>query len=223
MEVSTPVAPTHELRWATDKYVELSEFILDHGVDSVLDVGCRNGVLRRVIEEQARGREVPSYFGMDLGPHEEFQVSSVCDLSAGLPMADGSVDMAVALDVVEHLDDFLGGLEELHRVSRRYVAVTLPNLAHGLMRARFLFKGRIGGKYDLAYGYGKDRHRWLTVLRQTDQFLADFARERGLTLSSVRLPLSGPRTGPVERALSVLRFDPTWYVWVTLYVLEKPQ
>ncbi|MEY2476249.1 MAG: hypothetical protein QOG87_1564 [Actinomycetota bacterium] len=215
--------PVNELRWGTDKYVELSDFILANDVASLIDIGCRNGVLCTTIEQRAQGRPVPSYFGMDLGPHEEFHVSSVCDLSAGLPLPDGSVDMAVALDVIEHLDDFHGGLEELHRVSSRYIAVTLPNMAHGLMRTKFFFRGRIGGKYDLAYGYGKDRHRWLTVLPQTDRYLADFARERGLSLSSIRLPLSGPRTGPVERALSLLRFDPTWYVWVTLYILEKPQ
>jgi SAM-dependent methyltransferase len=222
MEVMSTVT-AHDLRWATDKYAELSKFILDHGIDSVLDIGCRNGVLRRTIEQHADGQPVPRYFGMDLGAHEDFHVSTICDLSAGLPLPDDAVDMAVALDVVEHLDDFHGGLEELHRVSRRYVAVTLPNIAHGLVRAKFLLKGRMGGKYDLAYGYGKDRHRWVTVLPQTDEYLADFAREHDLGLTCIHLPLSGPRTKPVERALALLRFDPAWYVWVTLYVLEKPQ
>ncbi|MFP5318558.1 MAG: class I SAM-dependent methyltransferase [Acidimicrobiia bacterium] len=223
MEVAAgPTVPPPDLRWRTDKYAELSDWILARGVTSVLDVGCRDGVLRRSLEERAAGRPVPTYHGVDLAPQETYRISVVADLAAGLPVADGAVDLAVALDVVEHLDDFQGGLEELFRASRRYVAVTLPNLAHGIVRAKFLFKGRIGGKYDLTYGYGKDRHRWMTVLDQTDRYLEAFARETGSRLSCVRLPLSGPRSMPFERALSALRFDPAWYVWVTLYLLEKP-
>ena len=223
MEVAAPrAAPNHELRWRTDKYTQLSDWVLARGVTSVLDVGCRDGVLGRTIEARGAGRARPSYFGVDLVAHDSGSVSVLADISAGLPFTDGAADMAVALDVVEHLDDFHGGLEELYRVSRRFVGLTLPNLAHGVVRAKFLLEGRIGGKYDLQYGYGKDRHRWMTVLGQTDRYLETFARETGSRLSCIHLPLSGARSGPVERALSLLRFDPSWYVWVTLYLLEKP-
>lgn len=216
-----PPGATHDLRWRTDKYVELSDWVLAHGVTSVLDVGCRDGVLGRTLTERAAGGPVPGYFGVDLVPHDTFRVSVLADLSTGLPVADGAADMVVALDVVEHLDDFQGGLEELYRASRRFVALTLPNMAHGLIRTKFFLRGRVGGKYDLQYGYGKDRHRWMTVLGQTDRYLETFAREKRASLSCIHLPLSGPRSERVERVLSLLRFDPSWYVWVTLYVLEK--
>ena len=204
------------------KYAELSDWILARGVTSILDVGCRDGVLGRVLAERARGRTVPDYFGVDLVPHDSFRVSSLADLSSGLPFRDQAADMVVALDVVEHLDDFQRGLEELYRTSRRFVGLTLPNMAHGLIRARFLLKGRVSPKYDLQYGYGRDRHRWMTVLGQTDRYLERFASETGSRLSCIHLPLSGPRSGPVERALCLLGLDPSWYVWVTLYLLEKP-
>ena len=222
MEVAVPPrVEGRDIRWRTDKYVELSELILDGGVESVLDIGCRNGVLGKTLARRAAGRPLPTYIGMDLDVHDDFAVAAVCDLSAGLPLHDGAVDMAIGLDVVEHLDDFQGGLEELTRVSRRYVAVTLPNIAHAIYRAQFLRRGRVGAKYDLAYGYGKDRHRWLTVLPQTDASLRAFADERGLGLRSIHLPLSGSRSGLFERAMSLMRFNPSWYVWVTLYILEK--
>jgi SAM-dependent methyltransferase len=35
-----------------------------------------------------------------------------------LPFADGSFDVVTALDVIEHLDDDLGSLKEIHRVLR---------------------------------------------------------------------------------------------------------
>jgi SAM-dependent methyltransferase len=215
-------APTYDLRWQTDKYAELSDWILDRGVESVVDVGCRDGVLGRTMAQRSGGRTLPRYFGVDFVAQEGSPVSVLADLSVGLPFDDGAADMVVALDVVEHLDDFQGGLEEIYRVSRRFVGLTLPNMAHGVLRAKFFLQGRIGGKYDLRYGYGKDRHRWMTVLDQTDCYLETFARETGSRLTCIHLPLSGRRSGPVERTLSVLRFDPSWYVWVTLYLLEKP-
>lgn len=223
MEVGAqPPSTTYDLRWRTDKYTELSEWILDRGVESVLDVGCRDGVLGRTLAERAAGRTLPTYFGADFVADKDSPASVLADLSVGLPFDDGAVDMVVALDVIEHLDDFHGGLQEIFRVSGRFVGLTLPNMAHGLVRAKFLLKGRIGGKYDLHYGYGKDRHRWMTVLGQTDRYLETFATETGSRLYCIHLPASGPKTGPVERTLSVLRFDPSWYVWVTLYLLEKP-
>jgi 2-polyprenyl-6-hydroxyphenyl methylase/3-demethylubiquinone-9 3-methyltransferase len=35
-----------------------------------------------------------------------------------LPYEDGTFDLVTALDVVEHLDDDLGGLREMHRILR---------------------------------------------------------------------------------------------------------
>ena len=40
-------------------------------------------------------------------------------LAESLPFADESFDIATALDVVEHLDDDIAGLKEMHRVLKR--------------------------------------------------------------------------------------------------------
>src|SRR5206468_12185608 len=108
------------------------------------------------------------------------------------------------------------GLEELVRVSGRYVALTLPNMAHFLFRARFLVKGRLSGKYDLAYDGGRDRHRWVTVLPQTRDYLAKFCADRGFMLESLDLGYNGRRIGPVERAMATARLPAAWHVWVTV-------
>lgn len=46
-----------------------------------------------------------------------------------LPLASGSVDLVMACEVLEHLPPpvLAGALEEMARVSRRYVLVTVPN------------------------------------------------------------------------------------------------
>lgn len=42
----------------------------------------------------------------------------VADLSAGIPLSDGCADVALALDVVEHLDDDRAALAEIFRILR---------------------------------------------------------------------------------------------------------
>ena len=43
---------------------------------------------------------------------------TVCADGQAIPLADSSVDLLSALDVLEHLDDDLGALDEFHRVLR---------------------------------------------------------------------------------------------------------
>jgi ubiquinone/menaquinone biosynthesis C-methylase UbiE len=43
-----------------------------------------------------------------------------------LNRADGSFDMVVCLEVLEHLEDPMAALRELHRVSRRDVILSVP-------------------------------------------------------------------------------------------------
>ena len=205
---------------STDKYDVVARFVTEHDLRTVLDVGCRDGVLHRRLVLGSR-EPLPSYLGVDLAPEAKGLPVVVADLARGLPFDDASVELVAALDVVEHLDDFLAGLEELERVTSRYVVLTLPNLAHFLFRARFLVTGRIGGKYDLVYGQGRDRHRWLTVQPQTDAYLSEYCSRRGHRLHSVDLPHAGRKSGPVERTLARLGLPRSWYVWVTVYVIEK--
>jgi SAM-dependent methyltransferase len=181
---------------------------------SILDVGCRNCALKPYVSELAR------YEGVDLYQNPSGSVTHVLDVSKGLPFPDETFDYVVALDLVEHLDDFGGALDDLVRITRRKTLVMLPNLAHLLFRLRFLRSGYLSGKYELKYEQGQDRHRWVTTLSQTDQYMRTFAQHRGLALQTIWF-----NDTPKKRALAtlgrLLHLDADFWVWASLYVLTR--
>jgi len=85
----------------------------------ILDVGCGTGANLEMLSE----------FGEAEGVDVSAEALSFCrargldNVKQGaaetLPYADGSFDLVTGLDVVEHLDDDLAGLGEMHRVLRR--------------------------------------------------------------------------------------------------------
>ena len=141
---------------------------------SVLDIGCRDGILRKYLP-----REV-SYAGVDLSPGPN--VTRVCNLEQGIPFADSSFDAVVALDVLEHVDNVWFAFDEMVRVARRQVMVVLPNSYHFRERLRFL-RGREAGKYVLSPAPIQDRHRWLLSYQSAHSFFAHQAFRHGLTRS----------------------------------------
>jgi len=85
----------------------------------ILDVGCGTGANLEMLSE----------FGGAEGVDVSREALSFCEArglvnvkegaAEALPYADGSFDLVTGLDVVEHLDDDLAGLKEMHRVLRR--------------------------------------------------------------------------------------------------------
>ena len=127
---------------------------------TLLDVGARD----RRLEHYLRGSAL-AYRSADRDDGHDHRV----DLERRLPFGDGAFDVVVALDCLEHVDDIHAALRELIRVSRCTTVVALPNLAVWHQRISFLVRGRLAtDKYDLTPAAPPDRHRWLTVLPQTD-------------------------------------------------------
>jgi hypothetical protein len=200
-----------------DKYAATGARVRALGLarPAVLDVGCRDCVLRGHLPTDC------TYHGVDLSQNRLGTVDTVLDVQRGLPMGDRSFDAVAALDVAEHVDDLERGLAEMLRVARRLLIVALPNMAHLFFRARFLATGRLGDKYDLHPGAGADRHRWLTVLPQTDAFMRAFASGFGADLEVARIAGDGRRKRLGARLARRARLDPALWAWSSLYVLDR--
>ena len=130
-----------------------------HG--DVLDVGCRSANLKRVLANKNI-----TYVGLDMNPPADI----ICNLEHGIPVEDKRYDVVVALDVLEHTDNIYKAFDELCRVSRQYVLITLPNLYEIKIRLRFLFGNKISEKYGLPTIPPLDRHRWFFSLNEARQF-----------------------------------------------------
>ncbi len=105
----------------------LVEFVREHAGGSVLDLGCGLGGYSKVLADG--GLEVKA---LDVRPEYVERARSIgvdAEVYDGerVPMADGSVDTVILLEVVEHLDEPARLLREARRVARLGVLVTTPN------------------------------------------------------------------------------------------------
>jgi len=96
------------------------------GVVSVLDVGCGDArVSRRLAGPSCRLVGV-DYSGLSL---KTLGFPAVSAASERLPFRDASFDLVLCCEVLEHLPSgaLEGTVEELKRVARRYILVSVPN------------------------------------------------------------------------------------------------
>ncbi len=100
--------------------------------DSLLDVGCGEGVLVERWARRLQGRRV---VGLDLeedsiqagwaqrqAPNLEYRVQRAEDL----PFADGEFALASAIEVLEHVPDPAHTLAEMARCAQRHLLVSVP-------------------------------------------------------------------------------------------------
>jgi SAM-dependent methyltransferase len=99
----------------------------------ILDIGCGSGL--NASSFAAFGHTI---IGVDLSPvaidkfREKGFTGYVCDIEAGpLPLADASIDLVYASEVIEHCADTASFLSELHRVlkPRGCLLLSTPNSA----------------------------------------------------------------------------------------------
>jgi 2-polyprenyl-3-methyl-5-hydroxy-6-metoxy-1,4-benzoquinol methylase len=139
------------------------------------DIGCGAGDLWRLVGPRfARciGIDAVRYEGL---PDEiDFRPA---DLDTGrLPIADGSADVAAAVEVIEHLENPRALVRELVRVVRPggWIVVTTPNQLSVLSLLTLLLKGRFSAFQENAYPAHRtallevDLHRIATECRLCD-------------------------------------------------------
>jgi SAM-dependent methyltransferase len=112
----------------------LVDFVSQYAGRSVVDLGCGLGGYSKVLGE--RGFAVR---GFDVVPEyvERARALGVqAELYDGkrLPLADGSVETVILLEVIEHLEDPAPLLEEARRVAGQSVLITTPNCTQSFGR-----------------------------------------------------------------------------------------
>ncbi len=112
---------------------DLDELLARANPESLLDVGCGEGVLVHKWAQRLQGRRI---VGIDLeeesiqagwsqrqAPNLEYQVMRVAE---NLPFADGEFDLACAIEVLEHVPDPAHTLAEMARCASRHLLVSVP-------------------------------------------------------------------------------------------------
>lgn len=109
--------------------VYMLERLIDHGVESVLDVGCGTGPIYELITSM----HMPIiYKGTDYSwamieqcqkqfPEGNWEVEDARQLTE----PDNSWDCVLLLHALDHLDDYQAAIKEAARVAQRYVCIVL--------------------------------------------------------------------------------------------------
>jgi 2-polyprenyl-3-methyl-5-hydroxy-6-metoxy-1,4-benzoquinol methylase len=119
---------------------------------AIADVGCGRGDLWQALDgrfQSCVGVDAVRYDG--LPPEVEFHAA---DLDAArLPLPDASVDVAAAVEVIEHLENPRAFARELARIVRPggWVIITTPNQLSALSLLTLVLKGRFSAFQDAAY------------------------------------------------------------------------
>jgi SAM-dependent methyltransferase len=130
----------------------LDELFTQAAPQSILDVGCGEGVL---VEKWARRLGDKRVVGIDLedatlqaeweqrqAPNLEYRVMK----AENLPFADAEFDMATAIEVLEHVPDPAHTVAEMARAANRWLLVSVPRepLWRGLNMARGAYLRDLG-------------------------------------------------------------------------------
>jgi SAM-dependent methyltransferase len=188
-----------------DRWTAVTELI-GPSPGSVLDIGCRDKVLRQHLPADTR------YVGFDLFPPADVIGSA----EEPLPFGDDEFEVVVMADVLEHLNDPHSALDEALRVASRAVVIVLPNLYSLMHRIRFA-AGLPGGKYEFGPERKLDRHRWLMNVDQAAAFAHGRAQAAGWTVAEEAGWTGGFRRLAARAAYGAARAARRPNLWVWAY------
>lgn len=127
--------PNPVQQWLLNQFhQQITRLIATTNAETILDAGCGEGfTLQAVHQADIFGKS--KLTGVDLSAaalvwnqqnHDTGNPLGQADVHM-LPFADNQFDLVYCLEVLEHLPDSAQGLQELIRVSRSYVLVSVPH------------------------------------------------------------------------------------------------
>lgn len=130
--MGSSVEKFQDSQWRKLKELNFSKSTILKLVDvgNILDIGCGDGILlENLIKAGSRG------VGIDISS-EAIKICkqrgldcSQADITEKLPFANNSFDSVILTDVLEHLFQPIEVLKEVHRVSKKYILISVPNFA----------------------------------------------------------------------------------------------
>lgn len=140
--------------------------------EKILDVGSDYNSLKKLV-----GAKV---LGVDLYGEPDIKVDF--EKEKLTRFKDGEFDMVVCTEVLEHLENLHEMVDELIRVSDRYILISLPNCISLFAKWNLLFHSKIGKYYGLPFEKPEDRHRWLFTYQDIDRFFRHHADKKGYVI-----------------------------------------
>lgn len=128
--------------------------------ESVLDVGCYEAPLRRMLVDV-------KYIGVDVAGSPDLHLD--LEACSKLPFPDGHFQCVLCIEVLEHLENMHAIVSELSRVSKQFVIISLPNCWRDARRPIERGKGRIA-HYGLPGEPPSDRHKWFFNVTEAKSF-----------------------------------------------------
>ena len=100
-------------------------------IKSILDIGCGEGFTLRRLKEHGIGKKFTgidsSREAISLGKKENPDLNLKIGDIYNLKFKDKSFDLVISTEVLEHLGDPKKALDELRRVSKKYLLLSVPN------------------------------------------------------------------------------------------------
>ena len=132
--------------------------------ESILDVGCDESYLRELIPNNVK------YVGIDIGGKPDFVVNLEEEKLDRFD--DNSFYTVVCTDVLEHLNNLHDVFDDICRVSKKYIIISLPNawvnFKYPLISGKKEYK-----RYGLPLNNPGDRHKWFFNYEEALKFLIE--------------------------------------------------
>jgi ubiquinone/menaquinone biosynthesis C-methylase UbiE len=150
---------------------------------TVLDVGCGEGITLKKLEEKKIGKNNEGIDYSSTAIKIGKKIYPQLKLSKGdiykLDFKDNSFDLLICTEVLEHLKDPAKAVEEMKRVTSKYILISVPNEPFFIM-ANFL-----RGKYLKRLGNHPEHiNHW------TASGLEKFLKKQGLSIVKSRHPFA---------------------------------